>query len=181
MWCYGSAPVELRFVDPRTFGEIFVSVPMANGRPAELAHLGIDPITEGISAPQLSKSLATKRTKIKPLLLDQSFVAGIGNIYADEMLFEARLRYDRAAASLSKAEVRRLHRAMVSILAEAIEHRGSSLVDQQYRDLAGRVGDYQTRHRAYGREGLGCYRCGTHIERVTVGGRSAFFCPGCQR
>jgi formamidopyrimidine-DNA glycosylase len=175
-----SGPNELRFVDPRTFGEIFVGPALGNGRPAELSHLGIDPITEQISAARLGKLLAGRRTRIKPLLLDQRRVAGIGNIYADEMLFEARLRYDRVAAGLSVAEVRRLHRAMVSILAEAIVHRGSSLVDRQYRDLDGRTGDYQNRHRAYGREGLDCDRCRTRIERVTIAGRSAFFCPRCQ-
>jgi formamidopyrimidine-DNA glycosylase len=112
--------------------------------------------------------------------MDQSFVAGIGNLYSDEILFAAGLRYDRTSASLSTTEVRRLYRAMVETLAEAIKHRGSTLADEQYRDLFGEVGDYQGSHQVYAREGQPCRRCRNLIVRVKAGGRSAYFCEHCQ-
>ncbi len=168
--------LELRFVDPRTFGEIFVTP----APPAELAHLGLDALDDVRSAAQLATMLRSRGTKLKPLLMDQGFVAGIGNLYADEILFAARLRFDRGADGLSAAEVRRLYGAMRSILDAAIGRRGSSLADEQYRDVFGAVGDYQSRHQVYGREGEACPRCGKTIVRVKSAGRSTFLCPRCQ-
>ncbi len=107
---------ELRFVDPRTFGELFVRrVPVA-----ALAHLGPDPLSPGWSAAVLGRGLAGRTARLKLLLMDQRFVAGIGNIYSDEALFEARLRFDRPAGSLSAEEVGRLHRAVRRTLREAV-------------------------------------------------------------
>jgi formamidopyrimidine-DNA glycosylase len=114
------------------------------------------------------------------MLMDQSFTAGIGNLYSDEMLYQAGLRYDRAANTLTATEVRRLYRAMVETLADAIKHRGSSLADEQYRDLFGEVGDFQGSHQVYDREGQACRRCRNVIVRVKTGGRSTFFCDHCQ-
>ena len=102
--------------------------------------------------------------------MDQKFVAGIGNIYSDEILFAAGLRYDRASDSLSAQEVRRLYRGMVETLSEAIKHRGSSLADEQYRDLFGEIGDYQGQHQVYDREGQACRRC-RHPHRPAEGDR----------
>jgi len=147
---------ELRFVDPRTFGELFV----ADSPVAALAHLGPDPLSDGWSAAVLGRGLAGRTGRLKLLLMDQRFVAGIGNIYSDEALFEARLRFDRPAGSLDRREVARLHRAVRSTLREAVAHRGSSLRDAQYVDLFGAPGAYQERHRVYGREGEPCPRCG---------------------
>jgi formamidopyrimidine-DNA glycosylase len=167
---------ELRFVDPRTFGELFVApTPVA-----ALAHLGPDPLSHGWSAAVLRQGLAGRTGRLKLLLMDQRFVAGIGNIYSDEALFEARLRFDRPAGSLSGEEVGRLHRAVRKTLREAVSHRGSSLRDAQYVDLFGDRGDYQNRHRAYGREGEPCPRCGGPIRRISLGGRSTFLCETCQ-
>jgi formamidopyrimidine-DNA glycosylase len=112
--------------------------------------------------------------------MDQRFVAGIGNIYSDEALFEARLRFDRAGGSLSREEVGRLHRAVRKTLRDAVSHRGSSLRDAQYVDLFGAPGDYQNRHRVYGREGEPCPRCGGPVRRISLGGRSTFLCETCQ-
>ena len=178
---------ELRFVDPRTFGELFVvaagsparrgAVP---GRPAALAHLGPDPLSPAWSAAVLGRRLAGRTGRLKLLLMDQRFVAGIGNIYSDEALFEARLRYDRPGGSLSAEEVGRLHRAVRKTLRDAVSHRGSSLRDAQYVDLFGAPGGYQNRHRVYGREGEPCPRCGGPVRRVSLGGRSTFFCGTCQ-
>ncbi len=172
---------QLRFVDPRTFGELFVTTPdeLENQVP-ELAHLGFDPVDDMMSWTRFGEMLAARKTKLKVLLMDQRFVAGIGNIYSDEILFAAGLRYDRLSDSLSSQEVRRLYRAMVETLQEAIKHRGSSLSDEQYRDLFGEAGEYQTLHKVYDREGEACRRCRSTIVKVKVNGRSSFLCPQCQ-
>lgn len=167
---------ELRFVDPRTFGELFVAATPV----AALAHLGPDPLAPGWSAAVLGRGLAGRTARLKLLLMDQRFVAGIGNIYSDEALFEARLRFDRPAGSLSGDEIARLHRAVRSTLRAAVAHRGSSLRDAQYVDLFGAPGDYQLLHRVYGREGAPCPRCGGPVRRIPLGGRSTFLCEACQ-
>ena len=172
---------QLRFVDPRTFGEMFVtSADQLTSQVPELAHLGFDPLEEVMSWDRFGKLLAERPTALKTLLMDQRFVAGIGNIYSDEILFAAGLRYDRASDSLSAQEIRRLYRSMIETLTEAIKYRGSSLADEQYRDLYGEVGEYQGQHQVYDREGLACRRCRNPIVRVKVNGRSAFLCEHCQ-
>jgi formamidopyrimidine-DNA glycosylase len=173
---------QLRFVDPRTFGEVFVSV--VGGSPSgvpELAHLGAEPLDAALTLRVLAGMLRSRRTKLKPLLMNQQWIAGIGNMYADEILWTARLRHDRNAAELSAAESRRLHRAILAVLSEAITHRGSSLADEQYRDLYGRVGGYQAHHQVYDRAGAACARCATPIVRIKAYGRSTWYCPRCQR
>ncbi|MGP8007107.1 MAG: bifunctional DNA-formamidopyrimidine glycosylase/DNA-(apurinic or apyrimidinic site) lyase [Acidimicrobiales bacterium] len=172
---------QLRFVDPRTFGELFVSTPVEGG-PAvpELAHLGFDPLEDVMSWEKFWVLLTSHKSGLKALLMDQEFVAGIGNMYADEILFAAGLRYDRLSNSLSSQEVRRLYRSMVETLAEAVKRRGSSLADEQYRDLFGEVGEYQGQHQAYDREGQACRRCRSTIIRVKSGGRSTYLCEHCQ-
>jgi formamidopyrimidine-DNA glycosylase len=172
---------ELRYVDPRTFGEMFI--PASDDLEAEvpeLAHLGFDPIDDVMSWNRFGEMLAAKKTKLKPLLMDQKFIAGIGNMYADEILWAAGLRGDRGSDSLSSQEVRRLQRAMSETLQDAIKHRGSSLADEQYRDVFGEVGDFQSQHKVYDREGEPCRRCRSPIVRVKTNGRSTFFCQQCQ-
>jgi formamidopyrimidine-DNA glycosylase len=172
---------QLRFVDPRTFGELFVTAPEELARELpELAHLGFDPIDDMMSWTRFGEMLHERKTKLKALLMDQRFVAGIGNIYSDEILFAAGLRYDRSSDSLSSQEVRRLYRAMVETLQDAIKHRGSSLADEQYRDLFGEVGEFQSLHKVYDREGQACRRCRSPVVRVKVNGRSSFLCEQCQ-
>ncbi len=172
---------QLRFVDPRTFGEMFVTTPdELESQVPELAHLGFDPVDDMMSWTRFGELLAARKGKLKVLLMDQKFVAGIGNIYSDEILFAAGLRYDRPSDSLSSQEVRRLYRAMVETLQEAIKHRGSTLADQQYRDLFGEPGEFQSQHKVYDREGQACRRCRSTIVKVKVNGRSSFLCPQCQ-
>ena len=172
---------QLRYVDPRTFGELFVtSLDEVEAAVPELAHLGFDPLDDVMSWSRFAAMLQSKKTKLKPLLMDQKFIAGIGNVYADEILWAAGLRPDRGSETLSSQEVRRLSRAMVETLQDAIKHRGSSLADEQYRDLFGEVGAYQGEHKVYDREGQPCRRCRTPIARAKAGGRSTFFCPQCQ-
>jgi formamidopyrimidine-DNA glycosylase len=172
---------QLRFVDPRTFGELFVTTPeeLPDVVP-ELAHLGFDPVEDMMSWTKFGELLVARKAKLKALLMDQKFCAGIGNLYSDEILFAAGLRYDRSSETLSSQEVRRLYRAMVETLQDAIKHRGSSLSDEQYRDLFGNVGEYQTMHKVYDREGQACRRCRSTIARVKFNGRSSFLCLQCQ-
>jgi len=172
---------ELRFVDPRTFGELFVAVPHAlEEELAELAHLGFDPLEDQMAWTQFGQLLTARKTKLKPLIMDQHFIAGIGNMYADEILFAAGLRPDRSSETLTAQEIRRLYRSMVETLTEAVKHRGSSLADEQYRDLFGDIGAFQRLHNVYDREGEACPRCRSVISRVKYGGRSSFFCAHCQ-
>jgi formamidopyrimidine-DNA glycosylase len=172
---------QLRFVDPRTFGEMFVTTPdELEEQVPELAHLGFDPVDDVMSWTRFGEMLMARKTKLKALLMDQKFVAGIGNIYSDEILWTAGLRYDRSSDKLTSQEVRRLYRAIVETLQDAIKHRGSSLADEQYRDLYGETGDYQSQHKVYDREGQACRRCRSTIVRVKVNGRSSFLCPQCQ-
>jgi formamidopyrimidine-DNA glycosylase len=172
---------QLRFVDPRTFGELFVTAPdELTSEIPELADLGMDPLDEPISWVTFGQRLLARTTKLKQLLMDQSFIAGIGNIYSDEILWESGLRRDRTPQTLSSMEVRRLYRAVVEVLHEAVKHRGSTLADQQYVDLHGKPGEYQALHQVYARDGEACRRCRATIAKEKVGGRSSYFCPACQ-
>jgi formamidopyrimidine-DNA glycosylase len=193
---------ELRYVDPRTFGELFVSIRPPDDAEVEvskfarlsiggdgltlrhqipeLAHLGIDPFEDQIGWDRFAAILRSRSTSLKIVLTDQDIIAGIGNIYADESLFAAALMYDRPAESLSTIEIRRLHRAISEILTEAIKHGGSTLADEQFVNPDGKPGNYQDYHQVYNREGLPCYQCRQPIKRVTLRGRSTYFCEKCQ-
>jgi formamidopyrimidine-DNA glycosylase len=171
----------LRFVDPRTFGEMFVApYDEIDQQVDELAHLGLDPLETALSWDLFGRMLAEKKTKLKPLLMDQKFIAGIGNVYSDEILFEAGLKWDRASDSLSQQEIRRLYRAISETLNGAVKYRGSSLADEQYVDLFGKPGEYQEHHQVYGREGAACVRCRRPIQRARYSNRSTFYCDACQ-
>ena len=171
---------ELRFVDPRTFGEVVVVDPANLPIEApDVAALGPEPLE--IERRDFDRIIRGRRRMLKAMLLDQHVVAGIGNIYADEICHAARLRYDRAGDSLSTRQVGVLHNAMQSILSAAIDARGSTLRDAQYVDLGGLAGGYQDRHAVYDRAGLPCKRCGRPIVRVVGAGRSTYLCPRCQR
>ena len=172
---------QLRFVDPRTFGELFITTPDDLTKDVtELADLGMDPVDEPVSWVKFREQLLRRPTKLKTLLMDQSFLAGIGNIYSDEILWEAGLRHDRTPQTLSTMEIRRLYRAIVEVLHEAVKHRGSTLPDEGYVDLHGKPGEFQLLHQAYNRDGQACRRCRTPIVREKVGQRSTFYCPNCQ-
>ncbi len=179
----GDPPLELRFVDPRTFGEVVVFDPdhVAVEMP-DLAQLGVDPITDGMSRAELRDLVLTRARQLKPLLLDQHVIAGIGNIYCDEILHAARLRPDRISSTLTGQQVTGLHREIHRVLNEAIDAGGSTLADTQYVDVDGNGGQFQLAHRVYDRAGQPCLTCGRAIiRRVQLGGRSTCFCPRCQR
>lgn len=174
---------QLRFVDPRTFGEVVVFDPdNAAVELPELARLGVDPIADGLGRRQLAALLAGRSRRLKAMLLDQRVIAGIGNIYADEILHAARVRHDRLSNSLAQAEVARLHAAIGDILNAAIEAGGSTLKDTQYVDIGGEGGWFQVSHRVYDRAGQPCLTCGrATIRKVVFAGRTTSFCPRCQK
>jgi formamidopyrimidine-DNA glycosylase len=166
---------ELRYTDPRRFGRIayFPEPSLAQ----ELTAFGADPLE--VDAKEFAARIGSRRARIKALLLDQSVLRGVGNIYADESLWRARIHPARLGAKLSAGEVERLRKSLKNILQRAIALRGSSISD--FLDPDGEPGEYQQHHRAYGREGEPCYRCGSKIRRIIVAGRSSYFCPQCQR
>jgi formamidopyrimidine-DNA glycosylase len=174
---------EAWFVDPRTFGEVVVYDPdRVEIELPSVAALGVDPIADEFPRSELRRIVRSTPKALKPLLLDQTVIAGIGNIYADETLHRARLRPDRPANSIDAAATWRLHAAIVDVLTAAIEVGGSTLGDAQYVDLMGERGSYQDDHRVYGRTGERCTTCGRGwIRRIVSGGRSTHFCPWCQR
>lgn len=178
----GGARDEMWFVDPRTFGEVVVFDPdRADETVPELARLGPDPVLDVFDGSVLAERLRGRRAPVKQVLLDQHVVAGIGNIYADEVLHRAKVRGDRPADRLSRRTVNRIADAVVEILGAAIDAGGSTLDDTQYVDVSGATGSYQHEHRVYGREGEPCLTCGKGvIRRAMKGGRSSSWCPVCQ-
>ncbi len=144
----------------------------------ELKKLGPDPLGEGFTAEMLRAELANRRVKIKPFLLNQARVAGIGNTYADEILFEARVAPSREASSLNHEEVRRLHSSIIETMQRGLKFGGSS--EMAFVHLDGRKGSFQEHLQVKGRKGKPCLVCGWPIERITVGGRGTYFCPQCQ-
>lgn len=174
---------EMWFVDPRTFGEVVVYDPAEEDEVLpELARLGVDPIRDPFDADVLRAALRGRRGALKPLLLSQHVVAGIGNIYADEILHRCRMRWDRPVDSLRRPQVQLLAEQTVAVLSEAIEAGGSTLDDTQYVDVEGNTGWFQLNHLVYGREGEGCLTCGkSRIRRVVAAGRSTSYCARCQR
>jgi len=139
--------------------------------------MGPEPFDLGIE--KFKEMLAKKKTKIKPLLMDQTFISGVGNLYAAEALFRARIHPERPASSLSDKEKENLLKEIKDTLKEAIEHKGSSI--DQYVQLSGQRGDYVKYHKVYGREGKPCVVCKALIKRTSMGGRGTYFCPKCQR
>lgn len=176
---------ELRFVDPRTFGEVVVA---SRGTLAELLpelnRLGPDPVAEPelFTRAMLSRALRSRRRRVKTLLMDQYLVAGIGNIYSDEILHRARIRPTRLGIDMSSRQVARIHEATLDILPAAIAAGGSSLRDAQYVDAQGLVGRYQDQHRVVERAGTRCRTCERGwITSERVDGRTSSWCPWCQR
>jgi formamidopyrimidine-DNA glycosylase len=165
---------ELRYTDPRRFGRILL-LPESRIASFQLG-LGAEPLE--ISAVEFRRRLGRRRARIKALLLDQRVLCGLGNIYADESLWLARIHPARLAERLTPQHLTRLHEAIRQILRSAIRLRGSSISD--FLDAEGNPGEYQRQHRVYHRQGQPCFRCGCTIRRMIVAGRSSHFCPRCQ-
>jgi formamidopyrimidine-DNA glycosylase len=165
---------ELRYTDPRRFGRMayLTGALLAD----ELTNFGADPLQ--VSVQEFAERIRARNARIKALLLDQTVLRGVGNIYADESLWRAKIHPAQRGARLSKKQAAMLHKVLQDVLQKAILARGSSISD--FLDAEGQPGEYQRRHRAYGREGKRCFRCAATIRRVIVAGRSSYFCPKCQ-
>lgn len=170
---------ELRFRDQRKFGKMYLMQASGEERPLPWARMGPEPLNAAFTARAFAETLARRTAPIKPLLLNQQIVAGLGNIYVDEALHRARIHPQRRANTLASAEVKRLHRAIGDVLRDAVERRGTTF--SNYTDFEGRAGLYQDNLLVFHRTGSACVTCGTPIERLVVGGRGTHICPRCQR
>jgi formamidopyrimidine-DNA glycosylase len=171
---------DLRIIDLGAVGELFVAGGAELDEIAELQHVAIDPLTDAFTWQAFNAKLRQRRAMLRPLLMDGSFVTGIGPVYSDEILWASGLHWARRSDSLSAQEVRRLYRAIQEVVQEAVRLRGTSVGNELYLDLHGDKGEYQTQLNVYEREGLPCQRCRTPIARETVDGGTTFYCPKCQ-
>jgi formamidopyrimidine-DNA glycosylase len=166
---------ELRYVDPRRFGRMaYLAGELLR---KELLRFGADPLE--VESAEFVNRISGRNSRIKALLLDQKVLRGVGNIYADESLWKAKIHPAKLGANLRAEQVKLLYRSLQAILKNAIVKRGSSIAD--FLDAEGQPGEYQQHHRVYGREGEKCFRCGTVIQRGIVAGRSSFYCGECQK
>ena len=170
---------QLRYRDPRRFGRLLLGTEDALVASKKMPRLGPEPIDPDFAAEELYRRLKKRRAPLKAVLLDQGAVAGVGNIYADESLYRARLRPSRLANTVSKQSARRLHEAMRDSLLVAIANRGSSV--DTYRDAWGEAGGQQEKLLVYGRAGEPCFTCGRPLSSVRIAGRTTVFCRHCQR
>ncbi|MBV8199699.1 MAG: bifunctional DNA-formamidopyrimidine glycosylase/DNA-(apurinic or apyrimidinic site) lyase [Acidobacteria bacterium] len=169
----------LRLRDPRRFGLVLALPTAGVAEDPHFAHLGVEPLGRGFSGARLRRAAAGRRGPIKAFLMDARVVVGLGNIYASETLFAARVHPARAVDRIAPARWERLARAAVAVLRRAIAEGGTTLND--FADGQGRGGEFQVSLAAYGREGEPCPRCARRIRRLVQAGRSTFFCPHCQR
>jgi formamidopyrimidine-DNA glycosylase len=173
---FNKNPKELRYNDQRKFGRIKSFSTTKAKNVADLSRLG--PEALDISSSEFINLFREKKGRIKSSLLDQQIIAGLGNIYADESLFEAKIHPAQRIDRLSLQKLKKLHQAIQKILKKAIKAGGSSI--ENYLNVDGEIGNFQLQHRVYGREGLSCKRCGTKIKRIKISQRSSYFCPRCQ-
>lgn len=166
---------ELRFRDPRKFGRVY----LVEDTQDVVGKLGPEPLDSSFTPAQLQSILSGRKRILKPFLLDQTFIAGIGNIYADEALFHARLLPTRSTDSLTAQEIEALHEGIQKVLWEGIAREGASI--SNYVKPNGEKGDMQNAVQVFRRTGESCYRCQGTVRRMIIGGRSTHFCPGCQK
>lgn len=174
---------ELRFVDPRTFGEVIAYDPRRRPHALpELERLGIDPLVDGVASRDLRRILSGTRRAVKAVLLDQHLIAGIGNIYADEILHRAGIHPLQPASTIGNRRSERLRESIAEVLSRAVELGGSTLRDARYVDTSGGSGSFQELHRVYGRAGEPCITCSRAVVVTDrIAGRSACWCPRCQK
>ncbi|MFD2639884.1 DNA-formamidopyrimidine glycosylase [Piscibacillus salipiscarius] len=169
---------ELRYRDVRKFGTMHLKEPKDLFTSAPLNKLGVEPFSEDFTTDYLYERLRKTSRKIKPALLDQAIVTGLGNIYVDEVLFKSQIHPERIANTITIEEAKRIQHYTIEVLNEAVEHGGSSI--RSYLNSLGEVGLFQLRISVYGKEGEACPSCQTTIEKIKVGGRGTHFCPQCQ-
>jgi formamidopyrimidine-DNA glycosylase len=173
------APLEMRFVDQRMFGGLLISEGGAE-LPTEIAHIGRDPLDPEFDEDDVVRRMRRRTVGIKRQLLDQNLVSGIGNIYADEALWRARLHFERPGDRLTPAQARDVLGHATTVMQDALGQGGTSF-DALYVNVNGESGYFDRSLRAYGREGEPCDRCGTPLRRAAFMNRSSYFCPKCQR
>lgn len=176
---FADAGPQIRFADQRTFGGLLLDE-AGEGVPATIAHIALDPLDAAFDRGEFYTRLRRRRTGIKRALLDQSLISGIGNIYADESLWRARMHYAKATDNMKRAEVETLLDAVTHVLGAAIDAGGTSF-DALYVAVNGESGYFDRSLEVYGREGEPCSRCGSAIRREAFMNRSSFRCPRCQR
>ena len=170
---------QMRFIDPAKDGELYV-IPKAELEGLELGGHLMDPLEQQVAWQRFSEILDQQERTMKELLMDETFIVGLGDIYSDEILFESALRYDRLSSKLSSQDVRRLYRALMETLQEAVKARGTSYGEHGFRDLQGEPGQYQLELKVYEREGDSCRRCRQTIVKETHKGLTSYYCPQCQ-
>ncbi|MCX4789661.1 MULTISPECIES: bifunctional DNA-formamidopyrimidine glycosylase/DNA-(apurinic or apyrimidinic site) lyase [unclassified Streptomyces] len=178
-----SLGTELRFVDQRTFGGLSLhecAADSTDGLPATIAHIARDPLDPAFDDAAFHAALRLRRTTIKRALLDQSLISGVGNIYADETLWRAKLHYDRPTSTLTRPKSAELLGHARDVMNAALDQGGTSF-DSLYVNVNGESGYFDRSLDAYGQEGEPCHRCGTPIRRRAWMNRSSYFCPRCQR
>lgn len=166
---------ELRFRDTRKFGRVY----LVRDSQEVVGKLGPEPLDPAFTVERLQEIVSGRKRMLKPFLLDQSMIAGIGNIYADEALFHARLHPTRRTDSLTRSDVSALHTAIQEVLLQGIAHEGASI--STYLKPDGKKGDMQNAFQVFRRSGQSCFRCGGTIQRIIVGSRSTHYCSGCQK
>ncbi|MBR7826322.1 bifunctional DNA-formamidopyrimidine glycosylase/DNA-(apurinic or apyrimidinic site) lyase [Actinospica sp. MGRD01-02] len=170
---------QLRFVDQRTFGGLSLE-PMSGGVPLPIAHIARDPLDPEFDDEAFIRALRARQTGVKRAILDQSLISGVGNIYADESLWRARLHYEAPTSALSRPKAVALLAAVREVLAESLGQGGTSF-DSLYVNVNGESGYFARSLNAYGRADEPCGRCGTGIRRAAFMNRSSYYCPRCQR
>jgi formamidopyrimidine-DNA glycosylase len=170
---------ELRYRDVRKFGTMHLYKKGDEFLTEPLIGLGPEPFSEEFTVEYLAKKIEKTNRKIKTALLDQKVFVGLGNIYVDEALFRSGIHPERLASTLNKKEIAALHREIVATLSEAVKKGGSTI--RSYINSQGDIGMFQLELYAYGRNGEECKRCGTLLEKTTVGGRGTHYCPQCQK
>jgi formamidopyrimidine-DNA glycosylase len=170
---------EIRFNNIRKFGRIYLIDPSHPEQAGGYAELGPEPLSQDFSVEDFKELFNNRRAIIKSLLMNQKFIAGIGNIYADEILFLSEIKPDRTADTLNDKEKERLYYNMRDILAKGIKYGGTTFSD--YVNAFGEKGSFQMELRVYQREDEECYECETPIRKTKIGGRSTYYCPKCQK
>jgi len=172
---------QLRIVDPKRTGEVFVAPTAEVAAMPEVKGPALDPLDQSpLTWQHFSSLLEQRAVTLKSLLMDDDFVVGLGQVYSDEVLFAAGLRFDRSSDKLTSQDVRRLYRALMETLQDAVKARGTSWGPEDFRDLGGRPGQFQLELKVFERDGEPCRRCRNQIEKADWDGAYTYFCPQCQ-
>jgi len=176
---FKSGSDQIRFIDQRTFG--WLSIEEFIGEvPTSVAHIATDPFEKTFDIRKVIAQIRSKKCAIKPAILNQEIVSGIGNIYADEALWRAKIHPEVVCEDLSDTEIKKVITSAISVMKSAIKSGGTSF-DEQYKNVNGESGYFSRSLKVYGREGEKCSRCGSAIHRIAFANRSSHFCPCCQR